>query len=299
MGAALADDDAPMRPAASVARLLGAPIDGQAFRVRARLPVNADVVAEAGAAVDDPLAEHLPNGAMQASHVALVQAVGRLAADGAGRATAPRRRRCCRRPAMKLWSSSRVLSFADRRRQPLREAPTVNPLLQRLRAMAAEHLADAVAPAALRDALRPRAAAGADASQAAARPQPDAPELAHVAVSQLAAVGQREDDARVRVVGRPRFRHDERAGHAQRHGHDPSRPRGAAGRSSRAASPDGSSRRRSRRRTAPAAADGGSCAPNGPLPSDRRARHPALEIARDGLDFGQLGMRGVWRKRRS
>src|SRR5680860_1512083 len=85
--------DAPSSPAtdaaaASVAGLLGASVDGQAFGVGARLAVSPHVVAEAGAAVRDPLSQDLAHRAMQAPHLALVHGVG--GAQGV-KASAPER----------------------------------------------------------------------------------------------------------------------------------------------------------------------------------------------------------------
>ena len=134
---------------------------------------------------------------------------------------------------------------------------------QRLGTVAAEDLADAVRATVLRDALRPRAAPGAHALQAAAGPQPDAPELPDVAVAELAAIGQREGDADVRVGRRvpPAPRAARRSCGARPSSRG--RPPGGAGPSSRGGPLAGSWPRRSRRRTAPAAADGGSCGPSG------------------------------------
>src|SRR5688572_17496759 len=75
--AALRDDDPADRPAASVARLVGAPVDHQPLGVVAGLAVGAHVVADAVAAVRDPLAEDRADGPMQPPHLVIVQGVRR------------------------------------------------------------------------------------------------------------------------------------------------------------------------------------------------------------------------------
>ena len=122
----------------------------------------------------------------------------------------------------------------------------------------------------------------------AALPQTDAPELAHVAIAQFAPIGQTEDDPRVAIVGRSWRRHDERAGHAQSHGHHPTirelqqhalRPPSDA-RDHGAAELGGEPLRRLRMadRAIPAHLDVG----------DLRPGDPALQVACDCLDLGEL-----------
>src|SRR5688572_4545855 len=154
--------------------------------------------------------------------------------------------------------------------------------------MSAEDLADPVAPRALRHPTRARAAPGAHAAQPAAGPQADATELAHVPVAKLAAVGEPEDDARVRVRGRAAASHDERAGHPQRDRHDPPVVEMEQDRLRAPADPadsrTGDLRREPLRRLRVA---------DRPIPMDRRvddrgAGDEALEVTRDGLDLGKF-----------
>ncbi len=172
--------------------------------------------------------------------------------------------------------------------QPLRQLGGGEGRGQRLRPVAAEHVADPVRRLGVRHPLGPTARLRWTAHQPAALPQADAPELAHVAVAQLPSIGQLEHDPRVGIVRRAGRRHDQRAGHAQRHGHDP--PIGQVDEHALGAPADAADLR---------AADLGHellrlRMADGPLPAhlgigDLRARDPALQVARDGLDLGQLG----------
>src|SRR6266542_3197070 len=66
VGRALAGDNPRHRPAAAQARSAGPLINHEPLRVPAWLPIRADVVAEAGPTVGDPLAEDGPDRPMQA-----------------------------------------------------------------------------------------------------------------------------------------------------------------------------------------------------------------------------------------
>ena len=119
-------------------------------------------------------------------------------------------------------------------------------------------------------------------------PQPDPAELPHVAVPQLAAVSEREGDPHVRIRGRSPGDDEECAGHPQRDRHHASvvemeedRLRSPVDAADRRASDFGDEslgRLRMADRAIPA---------DGRL-ADRRPGDDALEVARDGLDFGEL-----------
>ena len=83
---------------------------------------------------------------------------------------------------------------------------------------AAQFILEPVVPANRKNPPKPRPVAP---PQTSPLEQANSPELAHVAVPQLAAIGEVEDDARIWVVGGASRGHDECPGHAQGHGHDP------------------------------------------------------------------------------
>ena len=150
MRAPLPHHDAPDRPAAAIARLIGAPIDRQPLRILARLAVRADVVAEARAPVGDPFAQDLAHGAVETPDIAGVERVGR---PQRMEPRAPERLIGVDVPDAgdEALVEQQRLQLRRSTSQPLRQARRGEPALERLRPVPAEDLADAIATARLSD----------------------------------------------------------------------------------------------------------------------------------------------------
>ncbi len=135
--------------------------------------------------------------------------------------------------------------------------------------------------------------------------QPHPPELAHVAEAQLAAVGQRQHDVDVAILGSARRHDEELAGHLEvdrqdrglrggRCGPGPRPRRRVRTRARPGAACRAGPRLRSRvppppPRRPPARGSAASAASSELRTHDPRARHQAAQVAGDRLDFRQFG----------
>ena len=142
-----------------------------------------------------PAASASRTASRSAAHCAAVSAARPRAAGGSARGTAPRRRRCCRRPAIRRWSSRNDLTGARRPRASARRCSAVNAGSNgSTPSRAAKNASSASAPS---DAAR-RCRSGAGRTKRSRAPS-SKPKL----------------DARVRRLGRRR--REQRAGHPQVH----------------------------------------------------------------------------------
>ena len=119
---------APDRRAAPAARLALPPVDGQRPVEVAALAVHVDVQrVEARAALAQRLPHHVGHVAQQRARPRAGTGRARALAVQPWPATATRRRRCCRRPEIRVWSSSARLTPVRRAAAPRRRPPGRRP----------------------------------------------------------------------------------------------------------------------------------------------------------------------------
>ncbi len=198
---ASADHDAPDRAAAARARLAGPLVDLQSLLHRP-VAVGCRVVVDRRAAPLDRLGQHGPDLAVQSEPRRVAAAWPRSGADGAGRARGPRRRRCCRCPAMNPWSRRSGFSRLRRACRRARKARTVKVSSSGSGPWAA-------------NSSPPPAPSSTAPVRGSSGHSPIRPNLRDVPEADLAAVAKRE--AHVDVgIGRRLGRHDEQlAGHLE------------------------------------------------------------------------------------